>query len=49
MEPSEGQSWLERRVSDVRGSELVAHEGHVDPIALGRRIGTWLEGRGFQT
>lgn len=31
------------------GPEVVAHNGHVDPIALGRRIGAWLEGRGFQT
>jgi hypothetical protein len=49
VKPREAQTWLEQRASGVRGSELVAHEGRADPITLGRRIATWLEGKGFQT
>ena len=48
MNPSEGPAWRKDLADRAGFSERVRHDGHVDPDLIGRRIGTWLESRGFE-
>jgi hypothetical protein len=49
MSPSERPAWRKDLADRAGLSELVPHDGHVGPDVIGRRIGTWLESRGFET